>query len=228
MRAFFESILAMIFPQRCPFCGKVVQKGAEACAECAEKLPLVTGTICKTCGRGLKYCHCHGRRFQFERCVAPFYYEGPAKHGIMRLKFYGARMVAKSFGAYIADTVRREYAGELFDFVTAVPLSRGEMRKRGFNQSGVVAQALAENLGLNFYEALKKPGEIKPQRKCKGRVRWGNVFGAFKVCGDVCGKTILLVDDVETTGATLNECARVLRLAGAGRVYCAVIACVKK
>ena len=164
---------------------------------------------------------------EFDRCVSPFYYEGVAKRGVLRMKYGKHPAAAEGFAEYAEQAVRTAY-GPSFDFVTAVPFTPAELRSRGFNQSAELGRALARRLGLPYREVLGKPGTIRPQHECRAGERWGNVLGAFRVTADVAGRSVLLADDIVTTGATLSECSKVLRLAGAKRVDCVAIACVKK
>ena len=115
--------------------------------------------------------------------------------------------------------VRREYGGISFDFVTAVPLHKREFLNRGFNQSERLGQALAKWLDVPYETVLTKITTTAPQKELKAVERSGNLLGVFDVCGDVAGKTILLVDDVITTGTTLDECAKMLKIFGAEEVY---------
>ena len=228
LKGFLQKAVAVFLPARCAFCGGVTAGGEDVCPSCAVNLPLVRGDVCPKCGRERAFCNCTKQHYAFARCVAPFYYEGTAKRGVLRLKFYHKRGAAAVFAAYAQQIVRREYADVQFDVVTAVPLSRSEIKKRGFNQSAVFARELSRLLGIPYGELLAKPYDTRPQHSCKAGERWGNVYGAFTAPGGAEGKTVLLADDIATTGATLSECAKVLRLAGASQVYCAVIACVKK
>lgn len=222
-----RALVTWLFPRRCLCCGRAVPSGSAVCEECAAALPRVTGTICPKCGRGLEFCVCTGRHMEFDRCVSPFYYEGVAKRGVLRMKYGKHPAAAEEFAEYAEQTVRTAY-GTSFDFVTAVPFTPAELRSRGFNQSAALGRALARRLGMPYREVLGKPGTIRPQHECRAGERWGNVFGAFRVTADVAGRSVLLADDIATTGATLSECAKMLRLAGAQRVDCVTIACVKK
>jgi competence protein ComFC len=221
------TLLSLIFPRRCPFCGSAVAHDEQVCGHCAEKLPFVTGEICPRCGRGREFCRCAAQDFEFERCAAPFYYEGVVRRGIINFKFHARQSSASAFAFFTAKTVKREFAGVDFDFVSCVPLTRAELKKRGFNQSEIFARALAGELSLPYRETLVKPHDVSPQRTLPARQRCDNVAGAFSAAPLLKGGRILLVDDVVTTGATLSECARELKLSGAKSVYCAVIACVK-
>jgi competence protein ComFC len=225
-----EKLLSLFYPARCPFCGGLINPDMLCCAVCENKLYAIEGETCKKCGREKPHCFCRGKRYEFSRCVSPFYYEGAAKNGILRLKFHGKRNAAGPLAAYLTKTVQREYSGVRFDFVTAVPLSGEQLKERGYNQAQEIALKLCANIGVKYSTLLLKPYDTKPQRECRASERWGNVFGAFQFSGEkIDGKTVLLVDDVTTTGATLNECAKMLRLTGgASSVYCAVEACVKK
>lgn len=227
VRKLISRAVSLIFPRRCAICGRVTGSAA-VCPTCETALPVVKPPVCRVCGREKKYCVCGNRRFAFDRCVTPFYYEDGAKKGVLRLKFGGKTDAASVFAAYAADIVQKEYAGIPFDFITAVPLARREAKKRGFNQSEELARALSKKLGIKYCNALRKPMDIKPQRRCSASERWENVAGAFEAEGQAAGKTVLLVDDIITTGATLHECAKALKQAGAAGVYCAAIACVKK
>ena len=137
-------------------------------------------------------------------------------------------MTVEGFAAEMAEVVRREYGGLPFDCVTAVPLHKRELLDRGFNQAEKLGQALARRMGIPYATVLTKITATAPQKELSAVERSGNLLGVFDVCGDVAGKTILLVDDVITTGATLDECAKMLKIFGAEEVYAvtAVAACL--
>ncbi|MDR3552805.1 MAG: ComF family protein [Clostridia bacterium] len=231
VRKLARQILSLFYPKRCAFCGSVLKGDQAVCEKCAATLPFIRGEACPHCGRAREYCCCSGRGFGFDRCVAPLYYEGATRAGICRVKFHGKKGYITQLAELTADTVRREYAGIAFDAAVAVPMSRRELRSRGFNQSALFCRALCAELGIAFRgDLLQKPLDTRPQRSCKADQRWRNVSGVFTVRkpASVSGKTILLVDDIITTGATLNECAQVLKKAGAAHVCCAVIAAVRQ
>lgn len=222
-----KKLVSAVFPRRCAFCGRIVKAGQDVCVSCGKALPYIGMGACPVCGRERKYCRCRKEKFAFERCTAPFYYEGVAKKGVLRLKFCGRREVAKVLAAYLALRVAKEYSGIKFDFVTAVPLSAAEKRRRGYNQAEDLGRALALRLSIPYTEALVKPRDIKPQHSCTSAERERNVVGAFEARSVPKGVAVLLVDDVVTTGATLSECAAELKKAGASSVFCAAAARVK-
>lgn len=223
----FDRILSFIFPIRCPFCGKPLPQGIGFCEACNSKLSHITGEFCPKCGRKYTYCNCSDKIYAFERCVEPFYYEGLVKKALLKFKFYGHQGGAKVFASYAAESVRRAYKNIKFDFVTSVPLSKAEIKKRGFNQSELLGRALAKELKLPYRETLLKPRDLPPQHSLSAQQRWINIDGAFTSHQKLNGKLILLVDDIITTGATLNECSKVLRSAGTKYVFCATIASTK-
>jgi len=229
IKKFFEYLISLIFPRRCGFCGRTIAANLHICKECGDNLPRILGDICKNCGRELNVCCCKNKKYEFELCVAPFYYEGIVKSGIWRYKYRGKLYAAETFSYYLLDAIHLEYSNIDFDIVSAVPMSKKEFAKRGYNQSVLLAKLLARKLNIKYSEALTKICDTKTQQSCNALQRQGNVFGVFKATDikNIKDKTILFVDDISTTGTTLNECSKMLKLAGAKQIYCVVIALVK-
>lgn len=162
--------------------------------------------------------------------AAPFYYEGAAKTAIHRLKFEGKDFVARTLAQDMAKTVKEQYGEKKFDIITFVPFSKAEKHDREFNQSELLAKRLGEELCLPCREMLVKLYDVPRQHTLPGNKRRGNVFGIFATAEEFSyldGKTILLADDIKTTGSTLSECAKMLKIAGAKEV-CAVTAAIAK
>lgn len=157
--------------------------------------------------------------------AAPFYYEAAARNGVLRLKRYDDPDAIAYFADYLYEVVRREYGAEPIDGLTYVPMTRRAERSREYNQGQLLAEALGKRLSLPVYTALAKIYETPPQKALDLRARSGNVLGVFDVIDPaVRGKTLLLVDDVMTTGATLSECAKMLKIHGAKRVLAVTFA----
>lgn len=224
MQSLFQKISSSIFPRRCAFCSKIVENGQPVCDECLDKLDFVEGEICKVCGREKKKCQCNGKKFEFERCVSPFYYKNQVRKGIIYFKFRAVETSAKTFADYCVKTVKNEYDINVINYVTCVPLTLKEKSKRGYNQAELIARNIADGLNIKYKELLRKPRNIKEQSSLKSHDRWENVRDAFEP-REKCSGIILLVDDIITTGATLNDCARALKEAGAEKVYCVTVAC---
>lgn len=214
MNAVGEMILDLLFPPKCMLCGRLLQKEERTlCRECA-------------CGELPEYTD-KARNVQFfEDCVIPFYYEAPIREAIVRMKFHGMQSYVEQFAAWMAVLVRDRLAGK-YDYISWVPCSPLRVWTRGFDQSKMLALALAKELDAEAVCTLKKIRHNRKQSKTTNAARRrANVMGAYRaVCPEqIKNKRILLIDDVLTTGATMSECGKVLRLAGSGDLVCAAIA----
>ncbi len=214
-------LLAILFPERCAACGEVIRPGEGVCSACRGELPRIGIPICPFCGREAAFCRCGKRHRHFERVVAPFYYDDAARSGMLRMKASGDRAAAAFFAGEMAETVRQYYADISFDGVVFVPSGRIAMRERGYNPGRLVAEELARDLGLPVRPILRKVVENRQQKSLTADERSGNVLGVFDLVDEAAadGKTFLLADDIVTTGSTLDECAKMLKIYGAEAVY---------
>ena len=219
MSRFGKAIRRVFFPHHCFLCGEVIYPHQRVCGDCVHHRPYIYPPICERCGRNKEDCRCGKRHRAFDRCVSPFYHKGVAAQGIYTLKSRGYHVTVEGFADEMAEVVRREYGGLPLDCVTSVPLHKKDWVERGFDQAQKLGQAVAERLCLPYEVTLTKITRTAPQKELKAVQRSGNLLGVFDVCADVSGKTILLVDDVITTGATLDECAKMLKIFGAAEVY---------
>lgn len=194
------------FPRHCPFCGRV-SGGALLCPSCADRLP-TTGENAVAEGT-------------YGRCAAPLYYSGAVRKAVLRFKFRGDLAGLDCFGYLLADCAAASFPGE-FDTVSWVPVSRRRLRERGFDQAYELCRSACRHWGVEPVETLRKTLETPPQSGITAdEERRANVLGAYEaVAPNVWGRRILLVDDVLTSGATMSECARVLRESGAAEVLC--------
>lgn len=225
MKLLLREILAWFLPERCVFCGKVILPEQVMCVACRRFLPIIRPPICPFCGQRKFDCHCEKHRRHFDAQAAPFYHEGVARAGILRLKlFYDAQAISY-FTQQMAAVAHREYIIENIDGIVFVPMTKREEFARGYNQSKLLAGALGKRLNIPVYDILKKIYETKPQKELTSMERTGNVFGIFDITvPSVKDKTFLLVDDVMTTGSTADECAKILKIYGAKRVVCITLA----
>jgi predicted amidophosphoribosyltransferase len=171
-----------------------------------------------------RQCGCRGRLRALSRLRSAVAYEGPIEHAVRRLKYDGWRRVALPLSLLLAERLVIE--GIAADWVLAVPLHPARLRQRGFNQAELIVRALGKRLALG-----RPPGELVRKRPTPPQVghdrlwRLENVRDAFAWCGeDLAGHPLLLVDDVATTGATLDACAAALKAGGAGPVIGASVA----
>lgn len=212
MSAVFEFLLDLLYPPKCPFCGALLEKGELLCPSCQEDLPWLVGEAGE---RELELT---------SGCVSALRYEGKVRNAIRGYKFGGRPSRGKTFGALLAQAVRGH--DRTADIITWPSLSPKRLRHRGYDQGELLARAAGERLGIPVVRTLEKSHRPAQSGLEDKQAREANLLGAYRAVNtDVfAGKTLLLVDDVVTTGATLTECAKTLRLAGAGRILCAALA----
>ncbi len=230
MRNILKKMFTAVFPKRCSICGEVIEFDNEICDDC-RKLPEISPPICLKCGCNKAECICkkHKRNIEYKAVIAPFYYENQIQKGILNFKMHSMPFLAQSFGDLIADAVKEYYELIDFDYVTYIPMHRSDEIKREFNQSRLLAEVVSEKCSIPFADLLIKKRKTKKQKRQSANKRFVNMYGAFELSkgADVSDKTILLIDDVKTTGATLSSASLILKAYGAKSVYCAVIAIVK-
>ena len=207
-------MIDVLFPKRCVFCRSFLKSGErEVCNRCGKELPYVTeppirGTV-------------------FRECFAPLYYEGHVKDAIKRFKFRNVTAYAKPFGCILAGNIRANLDKQ-YDIITWVPVSARREKERGYDQSMLLALATALELSdIAVETVLVKHLEVPAQSGITvGDQRRLNVQNAFSVRDSelIVGKRVLLIDDIVTTGATLAECSRVLKEAGAAEIVCVALA----
>ncbi len=212
-----DAFLDAIFPPRCLLCDEIVEPNVFLCKECAPKLANDESKRCTMCGQRYKECECNDYIYIFDGAVSPYFNSGNPKKAYYSYKFEKIRQNARFFAERMTESVNTYYSGIKFDFVTRVPRS-----KHGkFDHTKYLCRSLADALSLKFVEALEptdKKREI--QRSLHKEDRFRNVDFAYRVKFPCKGKTVLILDDIKTTGATLNECTRRLKFAGADKVYC--------
>ena len=209
----WEQLLNLLFPPKCPFCRRILDSPG----------------VCDTCRKELPWTEEHEAVREGTdslRCAAPLWYEGKVREAILRLKFYGAAATAETLGALMAQCAAEHLSGE-FDLVTWVPVSRKRRWKRGYDQAELLARAVCRTWGVKPVALLRKTMNNPAQSGLKeDAARRANVLGVYEMRpgAEVSGRRVLLIDDVCTTGATLTECSKVLREAGADAVVCACVA----
>ena len=220
-----DTVRAVFYPDRCCFCGKVVIHDTELCPDCRQNEKPVETPKCSACGKSKKDCSCKGKSNFYNGITAPYNYKGNVRNGILRWKYGGAFRSVGFFGKIVAQSVRDDFDYLKTDVITFVPQTKAEARERGENQGEILANEVGKIMNIPVKPLLVKLFETERQHDLPWYMKSGNVFGVFG-CPDISaveGKTILLIDDVKTSGKTLNECAKVLHLNGAAEVYCAVI-----
>ncbi|HPI14166.1 MAG TPA: ComF family protein [Spirochaetota bacterium] len=225
--AFLMALADVLFPARCSSCGRPAPYASNLlCRECRDAIgPL--GDHCDRCS-GVETADgcgfCGNRRFYPIRHIAAVEYDGPVEKALHGLKFSGRRRLHLPLAELLLASITK--AACEVDVVTAVPMNRAKKWKRGYNQSELIARHMARELGRPFVPLLKENPRSRTQRKLHIRERFLNVLGRYRAINRAAalGKRVLLVDDVLTTGATINECARMLTEGGAAGVISATVA----
>ncbi len=206
-----RNILDFFFPRRCPFCGAVAGKEL----------------LCNKCLRSLPFTGEHAvREGTFGCCAAPLYYEDRVREAILQFKFKAKLGGLSCFGMLMAECAAEHYSGA-FDAITWVPVSKKRLKKRGFDQTRYLTGSMCVDWHVAPIETLRKVTDNPPQSTLETEEqRRANVLGVYEAVNaeQFRGKRLLLVDDILTTGATLSECVRVLKEAGAGEVMCLTLA----
>jgi ComF family protein len=235
----------LFLPAFCKKCGVriLTEDNLYFCAKCWATITLVSDPKCPRCGRphsvrvgfdaidNFECSECSAQKLWVTRTYAAGIHDGALRDAIHLLKFGRKRLVAKPLARLALERVFEEIDTGSYDFLTAVPLHKNRLRERGYNQS----ELIAEHVGVGFPDA-KCEGLLMRVKDTPNFSRLGKserrdwIRRAFRTLPgvDVKKKRILLIDDVVTTGATTNECARVLRRAGADRVDVLAVAVAKR
>lgn len=224
IKNFFSNL---IFPIRCVACQT---EGEWFCTECLKKIQLNAKQFCPHCGcisSGGAVCYdCAESSALSGLRVAAGYEKNPElAQAIKILKYHFSEPLAENLGKLLVKVIQiKNYSNERI--VVPVPLHKKRERYRGFNQAELLAELVAEELKLPLEKALCRIRNTPQQAKLKRRERLVNLQNAFELTPQACvtGKTVLLIDDVASTGATLEECAKTLRLGGAKEVWGLVLA----
>jgi ComF family protein len=234
-------LIDILYPPRCHLCGRFLYPTGGTlhpkylCAECRAALAPVTHPLCTVCGNPFPVSA--GQDHLCENCLrsnpwydlvrAPYLYSGPLMEAVQRFKYKSETHLISTLGPLLSSFAGG-YISHLQEIlIIPVPLHRRRLRERGFNQSLLLARAVSKHLGARLdYLSLGRSKYTTPQTGLSKEKRKKNVKDAFLVVnpGRVRGQIILLVDDVFTTGHTLNECARTLKRSGARTVICLTLA----
>ena len=220
----------LIYPPKikCVVCGKDLPEG-RLCDKCLPTLFFDRDKHCVRCGRAMygegDYCvSCKDNEYSFERVLGAFDYTDSTVGLIYKFKFGNGRYLAEFFADEMVKKLKE--FNVTMDAIVAVPITDKVRKKRGFNQSFLLAKRIADTSGIALSENLIKTKDTEEQAKLDYKERATNLERAFAVPDkrEFIGKRVLLIDDVYTTGATSNECAKTLIKAGALEVYVLVAA----
>ncbi len=218
-------VLDLLYPPVCPFCGKISPEGI--CAGCRKKIVYVREPRCMRCGKPLRdetreYCRdCETRSSFFDRGYGMWLHREPVSGAVYRFKYKNKRNWGRIFAVELAEHYEGQIRAWGIEEIIPIPLHSTRKRKRGFNQSEVVAGILSELTGIPCRtDVLFRIRKTVPQKQLDRRGRKDNLMGAFGVSREwnAC-ENVLLIDDIYTTGTTVGRAAKMLKKAGAQNVY---------
>jgi competence protein ComFC len=230
-----EALVSLFFPPHCASCGADTQRGVHVCADCTVRARPIERPFCQRCSEpfegeiegDFQCANCGGRELHFDCAVAPYLSRGIVREFIHRFKYDHERFLRRPLGDWLADALSdARLQNPPFDAIVPVPLHPARLRERGFNQAALLAELLAERAAVPVFECLQRTRYTTTQTRLDRHERMENLRNAFRVrqSASVQSRHLLIVDDVFTTGSTVDECARVLRRAGAASVRVATVA----
>lgn len=217
----------VFFPERCQKCGKIIPLAYSSCPNCKEHKVLVGDSFCCHCGYNIERCICHSNiNIPLPHIAAVYMYNGDVREKIHAMKFHHRLSFVSSFADDMAKRTLQAYPDIKFDGVCFVPMTKKDEKRRGYNQSRLLAKSLAHKMGVPMIDCLEKTKKTRKQHTLTGHERIDNLKNSFSVGtpAEVSGKVLLLCDDIKTTGATLYECVKTLKDSAAKDVYCICIA----
>ena len=226
-------VLDWVYPRICPECGKLCDREARhLCWDCFQRIELYRDGLCEKCGQPTEgvvhhafLCGaCRKHPCAFDRARATAVYQGVLSNQLQAFKYNQALWLKDDLVDLLEGGVRAHYDSEA---IVPVPLHFLRLHKRTYNQAAILAQALAQRLDRSCdVQSLIRTHQTATQTRFHAQQRQQNVKGAFRVVRPawICQRNILLIDDVMTTGATVGECSRVLKAAGANKVVVLTVA----
>ncbi len=231
IRKIDQWILDMLYPPRCPICDGVVLPEEGICDLCRKKVRYVTEPACMQCGQPLEnprqeFCpDCMKKKHGFVQGKALWVYEEGVKASVYRFKYQNKREYGKVYASEIALRYGAWIKRQGIEAIVPIPLYRRKQKRRGYNQAEILAKELGRALGIPVCtDLLIRVRDTKPQKTLNDAERKNNLKNAFKTAQNIVQlRCILVVDDIYTTGSTLDSAAAVLKEAGAARIYACCI-----
>ncbi len=214
----------LLFPPVCLACSQPVDSAAEVlCPDCRARALPIRKNYCAKCGAPLESATCEAcshLAYAFDYARSAYIHKTPTQELVHHLKYDGLTSPAAFFSQALLSIPAAKRLRGNFDLVTAVPLHRVRQRDRGYNQSELLARRLAAELGLPYANPVLRRVNTRSQTNLSRQARLDNLSGAFVLSrkANIAGKRVIVVDDVFTTGTTVNEVAKALKAGGAARV----------
>ena len=219
--------LGLLFPRRCPICDEIAPVGEKICLDCIKKVKYTGSQTCMRCGKPVEskrveYCYdCSRKQHNFCQGKSVFLYAGGMKESMYRFKYQNKREYADFYAAEAMQLYGKWLHERQVEVIVPIPMYTAKKRLRGYNQAEVFAEALGRESGIPVKKNLaERIRNTVPQKKLNDIDRKKNLKGAFKISQDIVKyKKVLLVDDIYTTGSTMDAVAGELRTAGIDKIY---------
>lgn len=231
----------MVYPVRCPICANIVlPKGEKICPSCREKLPNITGSRCLKCSKPIEqeekeYCgDCERKQYHYIKGFAVWIYNEKMRKSLVDFKYHSKKEYAKFYSEEVVQQYREQIRKINPDILVPVPIHHSKLRERGYNQANILAKGIAQQLEIPVLSnLLVRNRKTIPQKNLSDKERLINLQEAFDYNEKEAKKygrnitRVLLVDDIYTTGSTIEACANVLRYHSITQVYFIVL-CIGK
>ena len=228
------AVLDIVLPNHCLACEEALTGEHFLCDFCRDQLSFIEGSRCEECGKPVgeysareqRCAECKRHPLQFSQASAPLRYSTVTRDLLLKLKFERKPLIASYFAVFLAEHFARLYWLAKVDLIVPAPMHWFKHVARSYNQAALLASNMASQFGVPVSNSLKKTRHTQPQVRLARSDRLKNIAGSIEVKKPdaVKDKTVLLVDDVMTTGTTCSECARVLYEAGAEEVFVLTVA----
>lgn len=226
-----QNALDILFPPHCPVCAGILKRRERICKSCSEKITLLKEPVCRKCGKKVlpmeEYCFdCQRHGHEFERGVAVFEYDDLISHSIYRYKYKNKQEYARFYGQEMCKLHADTFRDWQIEAVIPVPLYKKKKQLRGYNQAEILAKEVAFYLDLPLIkDGLLRIRSTKAQKELNHMERRKNLEHAFEWNSkkQMRWKRVLLIDDIYTTGSTIDTCASALKNAGCTEVYFAAL-----
>lgn len=212
----------LIYPNRCPSCDRFIPWDRLFCEECESAFE--ERSFCPKCGMNI--CVCESRELYYDGCAVAAPYVGEIRRGVLALKYHRGFNAAKYFAPRLCGLIDEYGFSCGADIITAVPMNRARRAQTGYNQAEYIARLISKRIFVPCdFKLLKKKPSSAIQHELSAEERMKAAAEAYLPYKNksLAGKTVILCDDIITTGSTLSECAKILKSLGAKKVYCAVI-----
>lgn len=219
----FLRVFGFFFPNVCFSCGRIIGEGKHLCDECEETLLDISAeTACPFCGIEKPDCDCAYSVYYFKSAAACFYNEGSAKNLVYNYKLGRKDYYCGYLADFMSENIKTKFKDVKFDYIVSVPPTAKSLIKRGFDQTRLLAKCISKRIGVPLRNGVIgcRPFNPSQHESANYKERFKNVKGKYYVKKRINAENVLLVDDIKSTGATLDACARELLYSGAKRVYC--------